>query len=290
MIEENNEEKHGASLLSTLLDFFTTKSYALNLFILALFGIIVKVYDDLDELYLSTDKYTLALLQCVQLVIVCLWLFVFVENKFDILVLLDGCSIGMFDWEAYAMDAFFYAFTICITFICFFMFIMFGWSFSLREIFINYTIGYLFSSPIPELLCMKFNGPFHSFTQWMNWSPKNKESSTFIDISESELEVSHFKLKIRIYSVLYLITAFFLMQYLKTLVAHDSTWFLLMTSWSYLNLCLTFYFLVSIFNQYNVLYNHPEILEMHQNKNKTVSVNESSVDYNLDNEILPVVH
>lgn len=275
MIVENNEDKQGASFLSTLRDFFTTKSYALNLFIMAFFGIIVKVYDDMDELYLSTDKFTLTMLQCIQMVIICLWTFVIVATKFDLLILFDGCTIGLFDCEAYAKDAFFFTSTICVTIICFYMFIMFGWSFSLYELCINYTAGYLMTSPIPELLCTKLNGPFYSFTQWMNWSPKDKESSTFIDISESDLEVSHFKLKIRIYTVLYLIAMFCLMQYLKTVIAHDSTWFIFMTTWSYMNMCLIFYFGVSIFNQYNVLYHHPEILEIHQNKNK-IPVNESS--------------
>jgi hypothetical protein len=235
----------------------------LNLAVMAIFGAVIKIYDDLDELYLSTDRHTLALLQCIQTMIICLWLFVLVVTKYDVLLMFDGCIFGIFDWEAYSSDPFFYALTVCVTGACIAAFMLHGWSFVFYELFLNYTVGFFLTAPLPEIFCIKMNGAMYKLAQWLNWAPKEQDSATLVNISEADLEVSHFKLKIRIYSVIYLIVVFCLMQYLRTLVEIDGMWYNLLTTWSCMNMCFIFYFGTSVYNQYDVLYRHPEIVEKH---------------------------
>ena len=233
--------------------------------IMAIYGFVMKLYDDLDELYLISNQRILVCLQTLQTFILAYWLFVVADKKYDFVIIIILFGLSLFDWEAYMDDFYFFSITISSIVISFIMLFIKGCSFTLYELGIFFVFLFL-AVPYTEFFCMNPNGFFAEMGKYFHIIPEQPNLSVFA-LSAVDLEVSFHKLRTRIITVLYLIACFLVIRYLIS-CTKDVAWRNMLNSLSYLNIFFMFYFGFSIFNQANVLYFHPETLEKHKDKNQ----------------------
>jgi hypothetical protein len=117
-----------------------------------------------------------------------------------------------------------------------------------------------------DVLGMDYGKNLHIFSPQIANDSAPENIVTFVKISETELEVSFYKLKIRITSLFYLLICLCILFVLKSYSTHQ-TWTHLLHSLFIMNSFFIAYTLCSLFNQINVLYFHPEIIEYHRTKN-----------------------
>jgi len=236
---------------------------------MAIYGFVMKLYDDLDELYMITNKRLLVCLQTLQTFILAYWLFVVADTKYDFVIIIILFGLSLFDWEAYMGDFYFFSITISSIIISFCMLFFRGFSFGIYELGVFFVFLFL-AVPYTEFFCMNPNGFFVEMGKYFHIIPDQPNLSV-LSLSTVDLEVSFHKLRTRITTVLYLIGCFLVIQYLKSRTK-DVPWRNMLNSFSYLNVFFMFYFGFSIFNQANVLYFQPETLE----KLKTIGTYGSS--------------
>lgn len=256
-----------------------------------LFGSILKAYDDLNDLYMMKNSRLLACTQTTLIVILCYWLFVIAQTKYEI-VMFAICFMGsLFDWEAFTSDPFFFASN--TMFFALIMLLLYnrGDTFGMGELAI-YIIIYMFLCvPISEFILFKYNGFFCEIGRYFHvfgstktcelrlptggLSEGKEEYLRFSNFSETEYEVGDYKLFSRSISILIYIFWIYLLHkcmifYSKT--TSDTNMIHAMQSLVYM---ITFgigYMIVSIYNQVNVLYFHSELIEMHKKNNNEHSI------------------
>jgi hypothetical protein len=232
--------------------------------IMGLWGFFMKLYDDLDELYLCKNQRILAVLQTIQTLLLCFWCFVVANTKFDILVTVFFLGTFLLDWESFASDAYFFSIICLFPIVTIGILLVHTCSFTIKEYVLSFLLWCL-SIPLPEFFCIKYNGFVTQISQFLGISPPS-DGITIFKITETELEVSFYKLKIRIMSLFYLIACLCLLFYVKSYYS-DRIWTQMISALIAFNSFFMVYICCSIFNQANVLYFHPEIVEIHKAKN-----------------------
>lgn len=236
--------------------------------IMILLGSANKTYDDLIDLYLwNTNTHIVIFFQCLQIVLVCLWLFVFVENKFDVFVIIIMCGYCLIDWDAYVSDPYFAVTTFFFIILSILTILTRGWSFTTYELFIAYSVGLLLTTAVTEKFCIHSNGPYYRLMRWIYYKPESERFVNKYKISATTLEVSYYKVKVRVLSILYLLVLFCLIIYLLGRTEPHGMWYNLLFACSYFNIGFVFYYITSICNQLIVLNLYPEIVEKHKVKN-----------------------
>ena len=127
--------------------------------IMAIYGFVMKLYDDLDELYLISNQRILVCLQTLQTFILAYWLFVVASTKYDYMIIIILFGLSLFDWEAYMDDFYFFSITISSILISFIMLFFKGCSITLYELFLFFVFLFL-ALPYPEFACINPNGFF----------------------------------------------------------------------------------------------------------------------------------
>lgn len=243
-----------------------------------LFGSILKAYDDLNDLYMMKNPRLLACTQTTLIVILCYWLFVIAQTKYEI-VMFAICFMGsLFDWEAFTSDPFFFASNIMFFVLIMLLLYNRGDTFGMGELAIYIIIYVFLCVPIFEFILFKYNGFFYEIGRYFHVfgstktcdtrseSGGNDEYLRFSDLSETDYEVGDYKLFSRSISVLIYVFWIYLLHKCMIFYSKSSSNTNLIHAMQSLVYIITFgigYMIVSIYNQVNVLYFHPEVVEMH---------------------------
>ena len=225
-------------------------------------GCLIKLYDDLHELFFYKNK---KVMECIKITIIFIYgyyLFVLQSNIYDILwVLYSWAFIPIvFDWKAYMAESYFFGSTICISLLCFFI-IFKSYTTSIYYVFLS-LILYFICTPFLENTLSSYNGPLIDFMKKLNLF-KNK--STIINLTKTEREVSFKKLVIRIINVFISILIVVLLTKYKNIFGSEIENLILS--------CVQLYYLwigyciISVIHQSYVLYVDPSIIELHKRKN-----------------------
>lgn len=279
---------------------------------MAIYGILVKIYDDLDELYMIKNQRILSCLRTLQVIVLFYWVCVLATNKYDILIILWLLLICTFDWEAFSTDPFFFSIIAVFVPLCMITFLYHDYYVRPTEYVLFFMMILCLSTPYPDFLFLtKYNGLYHRFTTFvretffMNDNHINNIPPSFqknlraigielhsfyslptpsntlnqrntkkhdvlinLDMTVTELEVSNKKIKLRTCSMINLLICLFVIFLLKRRFTNKtSKWYQMLNACSYLTVGNISYIFVSILNQINVLYFHPEVVEMHNMKN-----------------------
>lgn len=287
--------------------------HQLKLIGMAVYAITVKIYDDLDELYMIKNQRVLACLRTLQVIILFYWICVLATTKYDILVILWLLLICTIDWEAFSTDPFFFSVIAVFVPLCMIVFLYHDYYLRPMEYVLFFLMILFLSTPYPDFLFLtKYNGFYHRLTTFvndtffMNDNHINNIPSSFqtnlqamgielhsfyslptpptktpnkqntkkhdvlinLDMTVTDLEVSNKKIKLRTCSMINLLICLFVIFLLKRQFTNKtSKWYQMVNACSYLTVGNISYIFVSILNQLNVLYFHPEIIEMHKKKN-----------------------
>jgi len=230
--------------------------------ICAMMGALIKIYDDLHELFFYKNKKVMELIKITIIFIYGYYLFVLQSNIYDILwVLYSWAFIPIvFDWKAYMAESYFFGSTICISLLCF-LIIFKSYTISIYYVFLS-LILYLICTPFLENTLSSYNGPLIEFMKKINLF-KNK--SSIIQLTKTEREVSFKKLIIRIINLF--ISIFIVVLLTKYKSIFGSKYKNLILSGVQLSCMWIGYFTISILDQSYVLYVDPSIIELHKRKN-----------------------
>ena len=231
-------------------------------------GFILKFYDDLDELYLIKEGRWLEIAKSSFTALTCFFLFVVANNKYDILLVIYYLSLCTLDWYAYA-NAYFFSILVVFAPLCLFLVFKNRYSFKI-SILVFASILYTICSPVTETKCFEMNGLFHEILKYMGFVPKNSTSLQFNTLTKTELEVSHFKLKTRITSVLFtLLVGILLFYFIKYKSWEGTEMGNFFNSAIYICGFINGYMFLSVINQYYVLYHdNGRLIDMHNKINQ----------------------
>ena len=230
-------------------------------------GFILKLYDDLDELYLIKNGRLVECAKSFFTALTCFFLFAVANNKYDILLVVYYLSLSTVDWYAYA-NAYFFSILMIFAPICLFLVIKNKYSFKFSFL-VTAAFLYTFCSPITEVKCFEINGIFHEIFKYMGWVPATK-TLQFNTLTKTELEVSHYKLKTRIISVLFtLIVGLLLFYYIKYRAWEGTEMGNFLNSAIYICGFINGYMSLSVYNQYYVLYcDNNRLIDIHTKMNQ----------------------
>jgi len=230
-------------------------------------GFILKLYDDLDELYLIKSGRLVECAKSFFTALTCFFLFAVATNKYDILLVVYYLSLSTVDWYAYA-NAYFFSILMIFTPICLFLVLKKKYSFKLSFL-VMAAFLYTFCSPITEVKCFEINGIFHEIFKYMGFVPATK-TLQFNTLTKTELEVSHYKLKTRIISVLFtFIIGLLLFYYIKYRAWEGTEIGNFLNSAIYICGFINGYMFLSVYNQYYVLYcDNNRLIDIHTQLNQ----------------------
>lgn len=235
-------------------------------------GFMLKLYDDLDELYMIKNPRLMSCLQTSFTIMMCYWLFVIASTKYEI-VMFTICYMGtLYDWEAFTSDPFVFS-TFLIVFLGLTLLLLFcrGHTFGIGELFMYIMIYTLVCLPVFEVFLFKYNGflyevgkYFHIFGPTKTYGDDDKYL-TLINLSETEYEVSNYKLLSRSLNIL--VYVFWMYVLHKCMTSSKTNINHALQSLIYMIMMFLGYMILSVVNQANVLYFHPEVVEMHKKNN-----------------------
>jgi hypothetical protein len=252
-----------------------------------LIGFVLKLYDDLDDLYMIKNERFMSCLQTLLTLLLCYWLFVLAKNKYEVQIILAGTLSALFDWKEWTSDPYFFSVTVVMTVVAVAQLIhtiyqehgipsmnhtLLEWvnwihAIGYRVIVLMMCVfGFTLIQTIPEAFCVEFNGVFYEMAKWLHWVPPHTDGMTLVTLTKTEREVSVYKLTCRAFHVLYLLVCLCIWSYLRYLCYHTSL-YPIFTALSYINLMMMGYFSLSVCNQLYVLYLRPDIIEVHDKKN-----------------------
>ena len=239
-----------------------------------LIGIVLKLYDDLVDLYM-VDSHC-RFMSCIQTgfsMILCYWLFVIADTIYEIQFILLNTLACILDWDGFASDPYFFSITLIFTIVCI---IQLTYKFYDRHeihnigfnVFVMVFVLCLFSlQSLPEALCIEFNGFFCDFFKVCGFVPQYTDKFALVTLSKTEREVSTYKIKCRIFHVLYLVIFLCGLYYMRYMLSSFPLLHAALSCLIYSNILMIGYNSLSVFNQVNVLYFHPEVVEMHKTNN-----------------------
>ena len=222
-------------------------------------------------------------LQTLLTILLCYWLFVVAETKYEVQIILMGTMCSLIDWKEWTSDPYFFSITVVLTVVSIGQLM---WKIyqehgvpsmhhTLME-WVNWVhvFGYrvvvlmmcvlvcMLIQAIPEALCLEFNGFFYEMAKVCRLVPLHTEGFTLVTLSTTEREVSTYKLKCRMFHVVYLLVCLCIWYYLRYLTESS-----IFTSLIYMNLMMMGYFSLSVLNQIIVLYFRTDVLELHEKNN-----------------------
>ena len=232
--------------------------------ICAMLGALIKIYDDLYDLFFYKNKKVMELIKIITIFIYGYYLFVLQSNIYDILWLLYIWAFIpiVFDWKAYMAESYFFGSTICISLLCFFI-IFKSYTISIFNLFLSLLL-YTICTPYLESVLSKNNGIIHDFFKKLGII-SNTDSIKF---TKTEREVSFKKLMIRMLNLFISILIVVLLTKYKSMFGPK-----------YKNLILSGiqiayfwcgYCIISILDQSYVLSVDPSIIELHKRKNNEI--------------------
>lgn len=226
-------------------------------------GFILKLYDDIVELYLVDNKRIIETIKTVFTILTFYFIVYYADNKYDILWLVFfGSFLPIVDWVAYTEDPYFFSMTLLFPPIAIATMISKNYLTNINFMYlIPSFILYCVCSPVTEILCFDFNGPLRDIFKAIGILPDNP------DVSYGDLEVSFKKLITRIVSFVFLWIMILIMGYVKR-NTDDQELSQMLSSVILFSLFNNGYFLLSIINQYYSIYINPEIMKKHHNKEK----------------------
>jgi len=229
-------------------------------------GSLIKLYDDLDELFFYKNKKIIECVKIVTLIVYCYYLFVIQSNIYDILwILYFWAFVPIFyDWNAFMIEPYFFGFTICISLLCLFIIYINSYTISIFYLCILLPF-YTICSPFLEYIIIDTNSQIAIFLKKINFF-KNK--SFIINLTKTEREVSFTKLVIRIINLLNAILILIVFSKYKSMFG-DKMENLILSGVQFSYFWIG-YFIVSILNQSYVLYVDPIYIELHKKINNEI--------------------
>lgn len=235
-------------------------------FICMVLGFILKMYDDLDELFFYKNEIIMECIKTLYTIITCYYILCISNNKYDILWVLFFCGfLSLVDWYAFTGTPYFFSLVVLVSLMC------------LCSIFLNsytYNIGYFtlafilycICSPITEIYCWEFNGPLFELLKKTSIIGDKKEN-IFSKLSKTEIEVSKTKLATRIISCVFLTIVIGILYYIINNTNNIELQNLLSSviQFSLFNIA---YLLLSIAHQCYVVYFDNSYIELHKKINK----------------------
>jgi hypothetical protein len=227
-------------------------------------GFMVKLYDDLDELYCCTSKRIMACIQTASIIMFSYWIFIMAENKYDLLLIIMVITGMLLDYDAYMRDPFFFSFNLIFPSAILGLFVTKGYSIGILEFVSFFALFVLLCTPFPEWFLMKFNGCIFDWIKpYVHFGDFSEGGWSFFQKTIGELEVSFYKFIGRCFCILYSIICIYLIQYFIRQFS-DPAWKQMFQSFLYMNVIWIGYCLLSCFNQLHVLYFCPDILKLHR--------------------------
>lgn len=235
-------------------------------FVCAIMGFMVKLYDDLDELFFYKNKIVMECVKSFFIIITCYYLFVVSTNKYDILWVLFLCGfVPLFDLYAFTGEPYFFSVTLLFTLTCLYLIFFNGYTYNLSYFVLSFFI-YSICSPITEIFCFDLNGPIFELLKILNIID-DKKINNFSGLSKTELEVSEKKIFIRIRSIIFLTIVIGILYYFiqNTNNIELQELFLSAIQYSIFNI---FNLLLSVIHQCYVVYFNNSFIEIHKKINK----------------------
>lgn len=266
-----------------------------------LIGFVLKLYDDLDDLYMIKNERLMYCLQTILTIMLCYWLFVAAETKYELQIILVGTLSALFDWKEWTRDPYFFSITIVMTVACVYQLMrniyqehgiptmnhtMMEWLCWIHSMGYNVIIlmmsVFIFTliQAIPEAFCVEFNGIFYEMAKLCRLVPQDTDGLTLLTMTKTEREVSTYKLSCRLFHVMYLLVCLCILFYCRYLLYNTSLYPVVKTL-SYINIMMMGYFSLSVLNQLYVLYVRSDIIELHKKNNMDDEVDTATISLNL---------
>ena len=240
-------------------------------------------------------------IQTILTIMLCYWLFIAAETKYELQIILVGTLAAFFDWNEWTRDPYFFSITTVMTVACVGQLMykiyqehgiptmnhtMMEWFCWIHSI--GYNVIILMMSvfictmiqAIPEAFCIKFNGIFYEIAKLCRLVPPHTDGFTLITLTKTEREVSTYKLSCRLFHVMYLLVCLCILFYCRYLL-YKTSLYPVVKALSYINLMMMGYFSLSVLNQLYVLYVRSDIVELHKKNNMDNEVDTATISLNL---------
>jgi hypothetical protein len=228
---------------------------------LPLIGFTLKMYDDLDELYLCKDKRIMECVKTLHTVLIFYFLFKVATNKYDYLWLLFfWLLLPLVDWYAYS-DPYYVSLVLFIPLITLILILANKYTYSITRLGLVFLL-YCIYTPVTETYCFDLNGPLYELLK----KYRILDRSSFNNLSKTDLEVSHVKMYTRIKTVTYYVIMLGILYYAMKKI-HNVEMKDLLSSCSQLCALFISYLILSICNQTYVLYFNPSLIDLHRKIN-----------------------
>jgi hypothetical protein len=229
-------------------------------------GFVIKFYDDLEDLFESKNERLVETVKTLMMVMTCYYLLILAETQYELYWVLYVVSLCLVDWHAYVGSSYFLSANIVVVIICIYVFITKGFTFNFGYFLLAFL---LFSLCIPcvETLCCGINGPLHEICKFFGMAP-DEPIFQFKTLSKTDLEVSFYKMKIRIASLIHLTLAWLIISFLRSKYNFSNNINQILTAG--MCICAVFhgYFLCSSMAQiYAVYFDNNRIINYHNAKN-----------------------
>ena len=201
----------------------------------------------------------------------CYWLFVLAKSKYDLTMALIVMSATLYDWEAYTSDPFFYSSNLIFPCVIFGLFVAKGYSFGPIEFVIYVASFAVLCTPLAEFFLTKFNGGvFEWIKPYIHFGYFSDEGWSFFQKTKSELEVSNYKLICRVLSIFFTFICMYALWYFIQCTTTNENTKCMFQSFIHMNVVWIGYYVLSIFNQFNVVYLRPDIFALHQSSHEVM--------------------
>ena len=238
-------------------------------------GFVIKFYDDLEDLFISKNERLVETTKTLMMALTCYYLFVMAETQYEIYWISYIVSLCFMDWYAYAGSDYFFSANVVVICMCVYLFISKGYTFHLGYFILSYLL-YSLCIPCVETFCCEINGPIHDMLKYWKIVPQEK---TFIfnkSLSKTDMEVSFYKVKTRIASVVHLTIAGIILYLVRSRFQFSQNINQILTSGIYLCSVFNGYFLCSVLVQiYAVFFDNNRIIDMHNDLNTKSSLQDS---------------
>ena len=234
--------------------------------ICVLMGVLLKIYDDLDELFFYKNKKVMECIKVIFIILNCYYLFVIQSNIYDILWILYFWAFVpiFFDWNGFMETSYFFGFTICISLLCLFIIYINSYTISIFYLFLS-LILYIICCPFLESIIIDTNGPLIKLL--IKLKLFNNDLS-IINLTKTEREVSFKKLVIRIINLFISILIVIVLIKCKSMFGDKMENLIL--SGVQLSYMWIGYYILCIINQSYVLYIDPSYIELHKKINNEI--------------------
>lgn len=235
-------------------------------FICMVMGFILKLYDDLDELFFYKNERVMECIKTLYTILTTYYILGISYNNYDILwVLYFWGFLPLFDWYAFTGTPYFFSLVVLVSLMCLCSIFFNSYTYNISY-FTLAIILYCICSPITEIYCWEFNGPLFELLKKFNIIG-DKKDIIFSKLTKTEIEVSKTKIVTRISSSIYLTIIIGILYYIINNTNNIELQNLLSSviQFSLFNMA---YLILSITHQSYVVYFDNSYIETHKKINK----------------------